>query len=108
MAALFSFFQNESKTARLSFEVNCKYIDVMKTLKITLPDMVEIEDGEALMAIAVRLFEKGKLSLGQAAEVVGVSKAAFMENLGEYGVSLFNYSESELERDIENAKNYHL
>lgn len=80
----------------------------MKTLKIALPDNVELDDSEALMAIAARLYEKGKLSLGQAAEVVGLSKAAFMANLGEYGVSLFNYSESELERDVKNAKNHTL
>ncbi|MDO8965588.1 UPF0175 family protein [Algoriphagus sp.] len=79
----------------------------MKTLKINLPNTVEFDDKEALMAIAARLVQKGKLSLGQGAELVGLTKAAFMESLGDFGVSLFNYSESELESDVENAKNYH-
>lgn len=80
----------------------------MKTLKIKLPNTIDFDDKEALMAIAARLFQKGKLSLGQGAELVGVSKAVFMENLGDFGVSLFNYSDSDLESDVENAKNYHL
>jgi predicted HTH domain antitoxin len=87
---------------------NIEYLIPMKTIKITIPDTVELDDKEALMAIAAHLYEKGKLSLGQGAELVGLSKAAFMENLGDFGVSLFNYSESDLESDVENAKNYHL
>lgn len=60
------------------------------------------------MAIASRLFERGKLSLGQAAELVGISKAAFMDLLGLYGVSYFNYSPDDLDQDVENAKSYSL
>jgi predicted HTH domain antitoxin len=79
----------------------------MKTLVLNIPDTVEFDDKEALMAIASRLYEKGKLSLGQAAELVGLSKRAFMELLGNYGVSVFNYPPSDLDRDVENAKSYH-
>jgi predicted HTH domain antitoxin len=63
----------------------------MKTITINIPDTVQIDDKEALMAIASRLYEKGKLSLGQAAELVGLSKSTFMEMLNAYGVSVFNY-----------------
>lgn len=80
----------------------------MKTITITIPNTVDIDDKEALMVIATRLYEKGKLTLGQAAELVGLSKRAFMEILGTYGVSVFNYSASELDRDVENAQRYNL
>ena len=50
----------------------------------------------------------GKLSLGQAAEVAGYSKRTFMELLGKYGVSVFNYSADEIENDLKNAERYHL
>ncbi len=60
------------------------------------------------MVIASRLYEKGKLSLGQAAELVGLSKKTFLEVLGSYGVSVFNYSPDNLDGDVENAKNYHI
>lgn len=78
----------------------------MKTLVINIPDTVDFDDKDALMAIASRLYEKGKLTLGQAAELVGLSKRAFMEILGTYGVSVFNYPSSDLDRDVENAKSY--
>ena len=58
------------------------------------------------MAIAARLHEKGKLTLGQAAELVGLSKASFMDALAAYGVSIFNYSPDDLDRDVENAKRH--
>jgi predicted HTH domain antitoxin len=80
----------------------------MKTITINVPDTVDFDDKEALMTIASKLYEKGKLSLGQAAEIVGLSKGAFLEILGTYGVSVFNYPSSDLDRDVENAKSYNL
>jgi predicted HTH domain antitoxin len=80
----------------------------MKTLSLTIPFSIDIDKGEALMAIASRLYEKGKLSLGQASELAGLSKKAFMEALGSYGVSIINHPSSDLDRDIANAKNHNL
>lgn len=53
--------------------------------------------------IASKLFEEGKLSSGQAAEIVDISKRSFVELLGKYNVSLFGYDYEELEEDLENA-----
>jgi predicted HTH domain antitoxin len=80
----------------------------MRTLVLNIPDTVDFDDKEALMAIAARLYEKGKLSLGQAAELVGLSKRTFIEILSTYGVSVFNYPPSDLDRDAENAKSYNI
>ena len=80
----------------------------MKTITFTLPDTVDFDDKEALMILASKLYEKGKLSLGQAAELVGLSKGVFMEILGKYDVSVFNYPASDLDRDVENAKSHNL
>jgi predicted HTH domain antitoxin len=80
----------------------------MKTLTIKIPDSLNLDEKEAKNFLAAKLYEKGSLSLGQAAELSNCSKREFMELLGKYDVSLFNYSESELENDILNAKNYHL
>lgn len=55
------------------------------------------------MMLATRLYESGKLSLGQAAELVGLSKRTFAELLGHYGVSIFNYPASDLSNDVKNA-----
>jgi predicted HTH domain antitoxin len=77
----------------------------MKTLTVQIPDSVD--EREAKMLLAAKLYEKGSLSLGQAADLVGYSKRTFMELLGNYEVSVFDYSEAELEKDIQNAQNYH-
>lgn len=55
------------------------------------------------MLIAAKLYEQGKLSLGQAAEVAGLSKRTFAELLGKYSVSIFNSPASDLSRDVINA-----
>lgn len=78
----------------------------MRTLELNIPDTVDFDDKEARMTIAARMYQKGKLSLGQAAELVGLSKRAFMEMLNDYEVSVFNYPVTDLDRDIENAKNH--
>ena len=59
----------------------------MKTLTINLPDTVDEHD--LLMQLAGMLFEKGVLSSGQAAELVGISKVRFLETAGRYGITIF-------------------
>lgn len=78
----------------------------MKTIKFKIPDTIDLNDREAKMLLASRLFEKGKLSLGQAAELVGLSKKAFMEILSDYDVSIYNYPVEDLDNDIKNARDY--
>ncbi len=78
----------------------------MKTLTLRLPSTVELDERELLLMLASKLYERGKLSLGQAAELAGFSKRAFVEILGSYGVSVFNYPADDLDRDVENAKDY--
>lgn len=55
------------------------------------------------MMIASKLYEKKKISLGQAARMVGITKRTFIELLGKYGVSIFSSSVTDLQSDIENA-----
>ncbi len=55
------------------------------------------------MIIASKLYEDAVVSAGQAAEIVGLSKRAFIELLGKYNVSIFSNSISDLHTDIANA-----
>ena len=75
----------------------------MKTLTIEIPDNVDINDKDLLTMLAAQLYEQGKLSLGQAADMAKLTKRIFMETLGKYGVSIFNYPASDLVADIKNA-----
>ena len=75
----------------------------MKTIPISVPDLVDVSDGDLKCMLASKLYEERKLSLGQAADVAGMSKRTFIEELGRYGVSLFNMNAEELAEDFANA-----
>ena len=75
----------------------------MKIVTLNIPDTLDIDNREVAMLVATRLYEHGKLSLGQAAEVAGLTKRTFAELLGKYNVSIFNYPASDLARDVANA-----
>lgn len=76
---------------------------IMRTIQINIPDSVDMKDYDFSMIIAAKLYEDAKLSSGQAAQIVGLSKRAFLEMLGKYGVSVFSTSISDLHADIANA-----
>jgi len=75
----------------------------MKTISLSVPDFFDLNEKETKLLIASKLYEQGKLSLGEGAELAGVSKRTFIELLGNYNVSVFNYSVEELKGDIDNA-----
>ena len=79
------------------------YIWSMRTLTLNIPDNLDIDNSEVAMLVATKLYEQGKLSLGQAAEVVGLTKRTFAELLGKYNVSIFNFPSSDLSSDVDNA-----
>jgi predicted HTH domain antitoxin len=70
---------------------------------MTLPDFVDLGAGELRLLLAAALYEQGRISLGQGAEMAGLSKRAFMESLGGCGISAFNHSPEDLARDLANA-----
>jgi predicted HTH domain antitoxin len=75
----------------------------MKTITLQIPDSLGLNDRELLMLLAVKLYEQGNLSLGQAADVAGLTKRVFAESLGKYSVALFNFPPEDLIKDIKNA-----
>ena len=76
---------------------------IMRTIQLNIPDSIDLRDYDFSMIVATRLYEEAKVSSGQAAEIVGLSKRAFIELLGKYGVSVFSTSISDLKSDIANA-----
>jgi len=75
----------------------------MKTLTLNIPDSLDVDNRDLAMLVSTRLYEQGKLSLGEAAEVAGLTKRTFAELLGSYNVSIFNFPASDLSRDVANA-----
>ncbi|MBP9689389.1 MAG: UPF0175 family protein [Bacteroidia bacterium] len=75
----------------------------MKVLTLNIPDSLDIDNRDIAMLVATQLYEQGKLSMGQAAELAGLTKRTFAELLGSYNVSIFNYPATDLSKDVANA-----
>lgn len=71
---------------------------VMPSLQLDLP--LDVTAEEARLLLSVKLWETGRLSLGQAAEFSGYSQRAFMEVLSNLGLSIFRYDPDDLEREM--------
>lgn len=76
-----------------------KGTDIMAQYSITIPERLQLNIQETKRFLAAKMYEAGKLSLGQAAELAGLSKRAFSEILADYNVSLINYPLKDILRD---------
>jgi len=74
---------------------------------IEVPEGLRVPPGELeerlRIELALRLYEKGIASLGQARRIAGLSKWDFLELLAKEGIPL-HYDEEELREDLEAAK----
>jgi predicted HTH domain antitoxin len=59
------------------------------------------EDAEAALHLRAAMmgYQLGELTSTQAAELAGISRVAFIERLGEFGIPLFNLTREEYEHD---------
>ena len=72
----------------------------MTTLTLEIPDSLGDFKQDTIRFIAAKLYESGKLSLGQAADIAGLSKRTFAELLKDYDVSYINYSIDDLKKEL--------
>jgi len=80
----------------------------MQTISIDLPDTAfaalrKSPDEfvrEMRIAAAVKWYELGELSQGKAAEVAGLTRAAFIDALARFKVSPLQYSAAELTEEL--------
>lgn len=73
----------------------------MTTIMLQVPDSLGEQQYDTVRFIAAKLYESGKLSLGQAAEMASLSKRTFAELLSDYNVALLNYPVSEMLSDAD-------
>lgn len=73
-----------------------------------LPDSLRVSpaefEREARLAMAAKLFETGRLSSTQAAELAGLPKAVFLREAGLLGVTSIQTTPEELPEDFANAE----
>jgi predicted HTH domain antitoxin len=75
----------------------------MKSITLNIPDDLNLKTIDLPIYLASKMYEDEIVSAGQAAMMVGLSKRAFIEIMGKYGVSVFSSSVDDLLNDIKNA-----
>lgn len=75
----------------------------MKSITLNIPDSSTLDSFNVSIYLAAKMYEDGILTSGQASIVANLSKRAFIEIMGRYGVSVFGDDASELANDIGNA-----
>jgi predicted HTH domain antitoxin len=86
------------------FHPLCACVVCMKAMQIEYPESWTASAGssperfenEARMALAMKLFEMGRLTSGQAAQLAGVSRIAFLFNCPQWNVPAVNWDADEL------------
>lgn len=59
---------------------------------------------EMRFLVAAKLYELGRVTSGRAAELAQMDRVDFIDRLGAYRVSVWNYDPEELEREIKEAR----
>ena len=78
-------------------------IEYPESLPDILQETPEEFAQEARLAMAIKLFERKRLSSGQASALAGMDRVLFLLTLHHYGVSMIDLSDNELESDLANA-----
>jgi predicted HTH domain antitoxin len=73
----------------------------MNKITLNIPENVNLTNFDLTVYVAAKMYEDGLVTAGQASEIVGISKRAFIEILGKYGVSLFSQAPDDMEKDID-------
>ena len=80
----------------------------MKTMEIEYPETIpailnlspEMFEQEAKFALAVKLFEMGRLTSGQAASLARVSRVKFLLECHRYGASSVEWDKEEIDAEF--------
>ena len=83
----------------------------MKTIELQVPDSLLLQSGESLvdlartsqLLLAVKFFEVGKLSSGQAAQMCNMNRVDFLLELGRQGIPVADLSAEEMQEELRNV-----
>ena len=83
-----------------------------RELRIPYPEAIPASAGltsdeferEMRFLVAAKLYEVGRITSGRAADLAEMDHLHFLDRLGSYRISVWNYDPEELEREIEEAR----
>jgi predicted HTH domain antitoxin len=77
-------------------------------MQLTLPASVEttLSPRKAALHLAIGLFVSEEMTLGQAAEIAGLTQGAFLKELGTRRISI-HYGLDELAEDLKAVESFH-
>ena len=83
----------------------------MQTLSISYSDDLLVSSGqskerleqELRFLLAVKLFELNRLSVGKAAQLCGMGKLDFMDEIGRMGIPVINLDDEQIREELQNA-----
>lgn len=78
-------------------------LEIPDEILISLKESPEEFSNNILNLAAIKLYQMGKLSSGRAAQLAGIPRISFLQNLYKYKVPIFDLSADELKKDIDNA-----
>jgi predicted HTH domain antitoxin len=86
-------------------------VECVRTIQIEYPECIpaalnlspESFEEEARLALAIKLFELGRLSSGQAAALAGMPRVTFLLNCHRYGASSVSWDGEEIEAEFKDS-----
>jgi predicted HTH domain antitoxin len=96
--------RNQERKEEEPMGTNTMTIPYPEDLLAELGTTPEAFEQELRFLVAAKLYELGRLSSGRAADLAGLPRVTFLNALGRYQISVFNYSAEELEREIQEAQ----